>query len=176
MIQIVRTLILVFAGAFFFAIAAPTAPVFAEDSAPAAVTVDAAELESVIADIEDEARREKLLAQLRALLAAQKAASADGEDAETGGILEALSARVRDFSAEVMAAGTMIFEAPQLVPWVERQVGDPVARGRWVEVLWKLLLVLAAGLAAEWVARALLRRPRVAVEGRESDSLLLRLP
>lgn len=150
--------------------AGPTAPPEAPTRAETAQ-----DLESLIATIEDKAEREKLLEQLRALLAARRAAE-QAPAAEQPGVLGMLSAQVARIGGELATAVEVVLRAPKLLPWLRAQFRDPEARRRWLSGAGALLLALGLGLAAEFLAGGLLRRPRRAVEGRESDSAWLRLP
>ena len=68
----------------------------------------------------------------------------------------------------------MVLNAPRLVDWVQRQMSVPKT-GLWVEVLWKVVVVLA-GLVTEWAVRLLLARTRKSVEGQKRDSVWMRAP
>ena len=54
-------------------------------------------------------------------------------------------------------------DLPTLSLWLSTQAADPAARARVGSALWRLAVVLAAALAAEWAAIRLLRRLRAAL-------------
>ena len=84
----------------------------------AAVTVE--DLDSLVSTIEDEARRKALVAQLKALIAAQRAQDGDAAERETGmaGALAALADRVRAAGADVVETVTMVLDVPLLWRWL----------------------------------------------------------
>ena len=151
----------------------PEAPEAAGETA-----IPAQDLEALVETLEDDPARARLVQQLRALIAAQDRAEAEEAPADTVGaqMLAGLSARIKEVSGQILAAAAIVVEAPRLWSWLQAEVSDGTRRALWVELFAKLALVIGLGLVAEWVARRLLRRARAAVEGRETDSLLLRLP
>ena len=57
-------------------------------------------------------------------------------------------------------------DLPLLWRWIVTQGSDPETRGVIIDAVWKLLVVGAMALAAEWAGRRLLRRLRAAVSAR----------
>lgn len=150
---------------------APAGPAGAEAGAAEAVTVE--DLETLLSTIENEAEREKLAAQLRALIATNKAAEAEPETAGAQAI-QAVSAWVDGLSDQITAVAGAVVNAPELLRWLGRQVADPDARARFFKILVKLVIVLGAGLVAERVVRRALSRPHGAVETRAPETALMR--
>ena len=62
-------------------------------------------------------------------------------------------------SGDVIAALGAIRSVPQLWVWLQVMATDPWARGVLLDTAWRLALVLAIGLAAEWAARRAIQRP-----------------
>ncbi len=154
-------------------------PVQAEASAEAPAPqpqISIEDIDSLLVTLEDEAARQRFMADLRALAAAHRAGHAAPADNAAEGVLADISERVREASTRIVAAASVLLDAPRLAAWVADQLSRPVTRERWASGLWRILLVVALGLVGEALAGWLLRRPRHAVEGRDSDSLLLRLP
>ncbi len=154
-------------------------PVHAEASAEAPAPqpqISIEDIDSLLVTLEDEAARQRFMADLRALAAAHRAGHAAPADNAAEGVLADISERVREASTRIVAAASVLLDAPRLAAWVADQLSRPVTRERWASGLWRILLVVALGLVGEALAGWLLRRPRHAVEGRDSDSLLLRLP
>lgn len=160
--------------AVWLAAAAPGALAAGPAAAPAPVTIG--DLETLAAAIQDDAKREELLTQIRALIEVAKG-TPPGE-AETLGprLVSTLSATAGEISRQVVALANRLSNLPLLAAWFERQVSDPTIRSLWLFALLKLAAVIAVGWLAESLASALLARPRRAVEGREAASLLVRLP
>ncbi|HXV23466.1 MAG TPA: mechanosensitive ion channel domain-containing protein [Alphaproteobacteria bacterium] len=130
-------------------------------TAPFSGEADRAKIESLIATLEDEAARDKLIEQLRLLTQAQQAAKpqsvADGLGAR---LLSLVSERVAHVSNALAEAGEAIYAAPAVLEWVARQAGDPIARGRWIEIAFKVLVVLGLATAVEIVVIRFLGRFR----------------
>ncbi len=160
--------------AVWLAVAMPGALAAEPAAAPAPVTIE--DLEALAAAIKDDAKREELLTQIRALIEVAKATPPD--EAETLGprLVSTLSATAGEISRQVVATANRLSNLPELAAWFKRQVNDPVVRSVWLFALLKLAAVIAVGWLAERIASALLARPRRAVEGREATSLVVRLP
>ena len=75
-------------------------------------------------------------------------------------VLDRASAGLADAGAQVAAAARSMNDLPLLWRWVATQAADPIARGRILDTGWKLAAAVLAGLAAEGLARRLLRRFR----------------
>ncbi len=147
---------------------APSEPATAEPaSVGEAVTVD--ELEALLSALEDEAEREKLAAQIRALVAARRAAAEAEGEGPGARAMGALSQRIDELSREVVAGAAAVIDAPRLVRWVGYQIADPEARGRLLWALFKLVVVLLAAFVADKGARRAVARPRRAIESREVE-------
>jgi small conductance mechanosensitive channel len=133
------------------------------------------ELEALVATIEDPAAREKLVAQLKALIAAQRQTQPQESLEEIGtGVVAGLSRRLAAASQSVADAAEALRDAPQVSRWLQRQVDDPAAVERWKNVAIYVALALAAGFIAQWIARLLIRRPRRAVTPRGDEGWLTR--
>jgi len=135
------------------------------------------DLEALVATIEDEAGRKRLVARIRALIAAQKSVTEEPAVESLGaGFIDRLSKKVKESSGQLAAAVQTLSDLPGLAAWVRAQAGDPDARALWRGLLLKLALVLAVGWGAQRLVRFLLGRTRRALEGRDTDSLLVRIP
>ena len=120
--------------------------------------LSAGDVDALIGTLEDADARARLVGQLKALKAGAETATPPAEQRQSrfgGRIVETLSDRIDRISEELVSGATIILEAPRLLDWAERQVSVPENRRIWVEVLWKVLAVLAAGLIAEWAVRLL---------------------
>jgi small-conductance mechanosensitive channel len=147
-------------------IAAETA--LAQDAPPEAS--DPAKVDALISTLEDDAARAQLIEQLKLLTTARDAAEpqliTDGLGAR---LLSLVSDRVEQVSQSLAEAGRAIYAAPAALQWFSRQAGDPIARGRWIEVAFKVLVVLGLATAVEaGVIRFLARfRRRLAEQPRQ---------
>jgi small conductance mechanosensitive channel len=133
-------------------------------------------LRGLIATLENDAERAKLIDQLKQLLAAQEAQKKPpAQHGAAARVIGDLSDRIERLSASLVEGAAVLIDAPRLVQWLRFQLGDPDARSRSLAIAWKVLAVLAAGVLAEWVARRLLGRARRAIEARSSDSFWIRV-
>jgi len=139
-----------------------------------ATALSAKQLEALIGTLEDPAARDAFLGRLRALAEAQRQTEPPPE--RGGGFLADLSESVKAASAHVVEAAAVLLDAPRLWRWLAVQLSDPDSRAQWLAGAWKLVLAILLGFLGEWIAVRLLARPRRAVEGRERDAWLVRLP
>ena len=139
--------------------------------------VSMGDLEALVATIEDEAGRKRLVARIRALIAAQRSVTEEPAVESLGaGFIDRLSENVKESSGQLAAAVQTLSDLPGLAAWLRDQAGDPDARALWRNLFLKLALVLAVGWGAQRLVRVLLGRTRRALEGRDTDSLLVRIP
>ena len=144
-----------------------------------AAGLNAPEVDDLISTLEDPTAREKLVSRLKAL----RAASADEKPATEkpvsrfgGRIVEALSGHIDRISGELVTGASLLLDAPRFVEWLKNQASIPENRELWFDVIWKILAVLLAGLIVDRIVRRLLARTRASIEGKERDSVWLRLP
>ena len=142
------------------------------------------QLEAMVSTLENPDARARLVEQLRALVAAQKglaqATEAEGESA----LPQTLGARALGFLAERMdvvsrqlvQVANVFADLPGAAAWMHRQLDDPTARERWVQIGIQLALILAVGVAVTRLVGWLLSRPRRALAARPVPSTLVRIP
>ena len=153
---------------------APGSASAAQHAAPAAANLDT--LEDLAATLEDKAKRDRLLAQIKALIAAQKDGGAVAPPDSLGArFIASLSGMFKEAAGQLVSAVDAVNEAPAAARWVRAQMADAAARDLWLRLIFKLALIIAAGLAAEHLARFAVARLRDAVEERDAESLLVRL-
>ncbi len=141
-----------------------------------AAAPEPAEVQALIETLEDDAARERLLGQLRLLIEAREGAepapAADLGAAALGGF----SKRIADLSegfADLFATGGGGQRAGR---WLGQQFETPERRALWVEVVWKLAVVVAAGLIARALSAAALGRPQRRLEERDATTFWVRVP
>ncbi len=138
-----------------------------------ASTANETELKSLIKTLENDAERKKLIGQLEVLLAARS--KQKSEQTEPVGIgaraIRFFSSRMEQLSIEIVSGTRVILDLPNIFSWASEQVSDPDRRARWFEIIWKVILSIAVGFAAERLMRMLLARPRRVLETKEIDGL-----
>jgi hypothetical protein len=134
--------------------------IFASVPATAQNTPSTDEIEKLIQTIENDASRSELLEQLRTLVQIQRsgqvpalAAPADAPVEQIARVAhtfaEQLSDQIEDVTRAVLQAAAFVADAPKFMSWFDGQIGDTRNRDRLIEILWKLVAVLAAGWVAE---------------------------
>ena len=139
--------------------------------APAPVTAD--ELQRLVDTLQNDQDRAHLVEQLRALIAVQRGQAAPETPPPT--FIGALSQQLNAISDELLTTAAVLVDAPRLLGWLRDQVSDSDSRARWLEVLTHLAIVFGVAIAAEWVVRWLLARPRAVLANRSSGHLFVRL-
>ncbi|UKJ73755.1 mechanosensitive ion channel domain-containing protein [Azospirillum brasilense] len=166
------------------AMPAPAAAAPAESAASPDPTPE--QMQAMITTLEDPAARARLVEQLKALVAAQRGVEqAKAEEAPAASTLpETIGASALSFLAERMdvlsrqlvQVGNVFKELPGAIEWANRQMVDPSARDRWVQIAIQLTMILTAGLAIGRFVGWLLARPRNALATRRGTTALVRLP
>jgi small conductance mechanosensitive channel len=142
----------------------------AQAAEPAPVSAD--ELQRLVDTLHDDTAREKLVEQLRGLIAAQR--SAEKEKPAAAVFFREVSQQVDAFSGEILAGAAMVVDAPRLLDWAREQAYDAAARHLWGQAALAFGLVFGCAAVAEWALRSIISRllPRLPV--RRSDTRLVR--
>ncbi|MGE4220990.1 MAG: mechanosensitive ion channel family protein [Alphaproteobacteria bacterium] len=138
------------------------------------LSTDRQAVERLIQRIEDPERREALVGDLRALLAADKTA-AEEEDHGANPILAFLADRINVVHAQLAGAVGVFVQIPDIAGAVLQDLQQPNALKRWGEVVGKIGLTLLAGFLAEWLVRRALAKPRRSLEDRKFERRWLRI-
>jgi small conductance mechanosensitive channel len=140
---------------------------------PSAPTVE--QLQQLVSTLKDDKSRAQLIDQLQALIAAQNAQQKPNAPESPKAWFTGLPGQLDAIGGEILAAAPILAQAPSIGVWAERQFDDPVLRQRWIDIGSKLFVILAAGLAADMIARILLRHPSRFLHARRSDSVPVQL-
>ena len=114
------------------------------------------ELEQLVQTLKNDKGREAFVAQLDALITAQRAVAA--KPAEPEDLVSILSDRINALGDEVLAGAAVLVDAPLLLAWVKGQIANEYTRALWIQVAYSLVIVFGIGLVAEWIVRRLLAR------------------
>ncbi len=142
----------------------PPPDALAPETRDALAELDQATVERVIALLEDERERQRLLETLRAVAAVEAARQPEGSTslvAEPVGWLQAeIDRRVEAVEESVEAVMRSGSRVEYLGRWLTRQVTEPARRSFWIETLAEIGLVLGVALAGALVVRRWLRGAR----------------
>jgi moderate conductance mechanosensitive channel len=133
------------------------------------------ELEQLVQTLKNDKGREAFVAQLDALIAAQRGVAA--KPAEPEDPVSVLSDRINALGDEVLAGAAVLVDAPLLLAWVKGQIANEYTRALWIQVAYSLVIVFGVGLVAEWTVRRLLARvlPRAPAPTRKRVAVRLLL-
>lgn len=143
----------------------------AETASPAPTTQ---QLQQLVATLKDDKARTQLIGELQALIAARNAQHKAQESSPLSWITD-LPTRLNAVGAEILASVPVLLQTPRIFAWLELQVSDPGLRARWIDIITKLVTIFGAGFVADWLARALLRRPARQLKAVPNENLPIRL-
>lgn len=153
-------------------------PAAAQSDARTDTTVSVEELERLVATLESDIERARFIAELKAVIAAQKKVTPE-EPAlpERVGTraLGALADGLSEAAEAIVEAASFLTDAPKVYAWFETLVRDEASRGRLAEIFGKLAAVLASGWLVEWLVVLALRPLRRRIEQRKGDGAALRI-
>jgi small conductance mechanosensitive channel len=156
MYRTIRTLLI---AAFVCAAAPSAAP--ASDAEPA---LTKAEIDRVLATLENDERREEIVETLRALSAAteEPVADDDRESVKTAAaeLVELVSRKAQDASDSAARLLESIETVPQTAGDWASSLSDPQERNEWLTIGGRLIVVLAAGFFAALLVRWAVNRMR----------------
>ena len=139
----------------------------------------AEQIDGVIATLEDDAERQKLIEQLRLLSLARRGEERMPDETywDTLGaqVLFYMSQRSAAIGQQVAALGATIGDLPALVDWVEAEWSSAEARDRWRDIATNLSIVIGSSLVGLWLFAVPLRRTRRALERRPTQTVVGRL-
>jgi small-conductance mechanosensitive channel len=138
----------------------------------AAPGVTAAQAQQALEILQDDSKRGQLVQTLRTIAKVSPAsaptpdAASDAPAADNLGVqlLIQVSDWFGDVSGQLVAAARTVSDFPLIWRWLVQLATDPVARHILLDTAWKLALVIACALAAEWIVRRAIRRPLAAVQ------------
>ena len=137
---------------------------------PAPVSVD--ELQRLVDTLQDDTARAKLVADLRALIAAQRGGGPQQPTAPA--FFAQLSQQINALTGEILAGAAVIVDAPRMLGWARYQVSDPAARRLWIEAAFAFVLIFGIAFIAEGILRWGLGRLAPSLPARRSDTRMIR--
>jgi small conductance mechanosensitive channel len=162
----------------------PAAGVLAQEPAAraevtgGAAPANAEQLREVVATLEDPAARERLVAQLEALIASSEATATDApQDLRSIGrsFAAQVANRMSSFADTMAQFALAIVDLPDLWQWFVTQGTDPRSRTYWLEVVGKITAVLVLGSVAHRLVRTLIGGARDRLGALTAPNAFLRL-
>lgn len=159
-------------------IAAAASPAWSQEkeAAPsrAADTISPQQAQRALETLQDDVKRNEMIDTLRSIATAAPAPATQetkpaiplAADSLGAQILLKVSERVGDIAGEVKSAAKSVTRFPALWYWLQSTARDPATHGLLGAISWQLALVFGGGLAAEWSAAWLLRRPQAWLDAR----------
>lgn len=138
--------------------------------------VSVAELEDLVAAIEDDSEREQLLSRLKALIELKKGEEAPAEKTLGTIAIEEISRQGEALGRQLSSLTAVLLAFPDGLAAVRQGLTDPSTRARWAETFLALLVLVLAGSVAQGLVKRILARPLTSIAWREGDGMLVRIP
>ena len=141
--------------------------------------VTVADLEDLVAAIEDDAEREELVSRLNTLIELKKSEEGvlePGQQTLGAIVIEQLSAHSEALGRQLSALTDAILAIPGALADFREGLSDPATLARWTEGLLALVAVIATGFLAQSVVKRLLVKPLTSIAWREGEGLLMQIP
>ncbi len=140
-------------------------------------TISVSELENLVSTLENETKRGELVTAIKGLIAVKRESmDTTGADSLGSRLISTLAESATLLGVQVSAFGSLLSDIPLLGTWLSDQVANEATRKLWLQILFNLGLLLAAGFLAEGVTQRLLRRPRSVVQAKKPQTLVVRIP
>jgi len=142
---------------------------------PDLTAISLEDLEALAATLESEQDRTAFLTTLKSLIEVKKSLIAEEPEPLDVGtqVIEAIAGKAATVSQDLAKTAQIVAQVPEAIGVAVESLQEPEEQTRWIEILSKLLIVLVAGLVAEWIVKWILRRPRTALEARQGGPLML---
>ena len=168
---------IIFLALMAFLLAAPMAasaqalPDLSSQSQAPATEASTEDMKALLKTLEDPAERDKLAAQLRAMIAVREQQEAPGKGAR---LFDALSGGVETATEHIAEASQALANVPAVAEWVQRQVTDPAARDAILALAVKLAFDIGLAAFAAFASAYFLSKVKIRVERTAPEGMLLR--
>ena len=144
-----------------------------EEETAAALSDD--EIAELMETLEDAAQRERFLGDLKTLLAAREALKENGQSASAGAsALKNISDGLDRVGGELVGLVRGLANIPEAARWLGDEWSATESRVLWIEMVWKLAVVIGGGIIAALIFSFSLRRPRRFLETQKRPNPWLR--
>ena len=136
----------------------------AQTPAPSTPAASPDQIRELIGTLSDSSARAKLVAELETLVAAQQKAAPATPSDWVAVALTQISDGMAAITTDLAETGKMAHELPYAGRWLRALATDPDQRDQGLDLVLRLIIVLAAAIAGEWLVMRLIARPRRSVE------------
>ncbi|MDR3325703.1 MAG: mechanosensitive ion channel [Rhodospirillaceae bacterium] len=136
------------------------------------IIVDRVDIEHLISVIEDPQTRQKLIADLKTLIIAEKAL----KDVSEPGLSSLFLEKIKNFNASIQSIMPTFSDIEHMINLVSMQISDTKLRAIWLGGLCKFTIILGGGLLVEFIVKTLLLRPRRFLENKSITNRLSLVP
>lgn len=133
--------------------------------------VSAAELERLVKTIEDPAQRERLVGDLKALIAVERRQAPPETETIGARFLSFLSQHLAGLGGGLYSVAAALTELPRVAEWLVEVLGNAADRERLALLAAHLVLIVGLGHLASWLVRRLLAPARRHLRRAETSSL-----
>ena len=138
-------------------------------------SISTVEVESLLETLNDDDKRAAFISDLNALVAAQRLRDEETETSLGSLILEKVSVKMDAIGIELANMAKEIGNIPKLFASVRGFFADSEKRNAWLSLIGELALIFVVGMAAERLAKRLLRRFHNSIESQKPDGFGLRV-
>ena len=134
-------------------------------------SIDAKHLEALVETLESKDRRDVLIKDLQAIIAAQRFQQwPNKEPSFVENLLREISQKVEVLGQQTTAAAKAILDLPSFGQWLKNTLSDSERREAWVFLIAKILLIILAGLFVEIILRFAFRGLRKNIESQKTEN------
>jgi len=174
-----RAFIALALGCFLWAVAAERLQ--AADATPVPPTTSDRDIAKLVQTLEDPAERDRLIAQLKTMLATQQAVpppvvKKPVSPSQSASAIKRMSDTIGRLAGHVVQLGKGIAALPHAFTWLGDEWSNEQRRAVWYAFLWRLAAVIGGGLVASQIASLILRGVRRRFETRPRPKPYLRPP
>ena len=135
-----------------------------------------AEITGLVETLESPAERERFVSDLKSMLAARAELQTDSEEGPSAGAsaLKKISNGLDRVGGELVNLARDLGNIPEAGRWLGEEWAASNSRNIWIEMIWKLGVVIGGGIIAALIISFLLRRPRLYLQNKPRPNAWVR--
>ncbi len=135
-----------------------------------------AEITGLVETLESPAERERFVSDLKSMLTARAALQTDSEEGPSAGAsaLKEISNGLDRVGGELVSLVKDLGNIPEAARWLGEEWTTMDSRNIWIEMVWKLAVVIGGGIIAALIVSFLLRRPRLFLQNKPRPNAWVR--